>query len=299
MLRTLLLATALLAAPASAQSLADESARGAIDEPLVRPADYRAVWADEFDRPGLPDPARWRHDTSMNRTGWANAELQYYADRRPENARVEDGKLIITARREPTRQFADSNGQRYTSARLVTQGLAVWRYGFFEVRAKLPCGRGSWPAIWMLGDEDGGPRWPAIGEIDIMEHVGFDEGRVHGTIHSQAFNHVDGTQRGASIQVADVCGSFHDYQLHWTPEAITIGVDGRGFFRFANDGRGDNASWPFSRPHYLILNIAVGGGWGGQQGVDDAAFPYAMEVEHVRVWQAPSPSPAPAPSPSR
>jgi len=254
------------------------------DTTAAPPAGYRLVWADEFGTDGLPDADRWSYDTMSNRSGWANNERQYYAGARRENSRIENGVLIIEARRERTRAFKDGGGQKYTSARLVTSGHRSWTYGFFEIRAKLPCGRGTWPAIWMLADA---PviNWPAIGEIDIMEHVGFDPGVVHGTIHTKAYNHVIHTARGDQVTIADACTAFHRYQLTWTPDRITIGADDRPYFKFAHEAAGGHDVWPFDAPQYLILNIAVGGDWGGLKGIDDAAFPQRMEVDYVRVYQ--------------
>jgi beta-glucanase (GH16 family) len=256
----------------------------AIDEAGGRPASYRLAWADEFDQDGLPDSRRWSYDVSRNRSGWANEELQYYAAARRENSRVENGNLVIEARAEETDRFADSGGQRYTSARLTTHGLHAWTYAFFEIRAKLPCGRGSWPAIWMLGSTPGIP-WPEVGEIDIMEHVGFDPGVVHGTVHTKAYNHVAGTHRSATISIPDACESFHRYQLTWTPERIAIGRDDRNYFQFQRDPAGGREAWPFDAPQYLLLNIAVGGTWGGMKGVDPAIFPVRLEVDYVRVYR--------------
>lgn len=249
------------------------------------PAGYALVWSDEFERGPLPDPSKWAYDTSRNRQGWWNEEAQYYSAR-TKNSRIEGGRLIIEAHKEDfgSDKPADHGGQAYTSARLLTAGKASWTYGLVEVSAKLPCGRGTWPAIWMLPDPPS-VGWPAGGEIDIMEHVGHDPGTVHANIHTQAYNHVAGTNRGASVRVDDACEAFHRYQLLWTPEEIAVAVDDRPYFRFDNDRRGDRATWPYDRPFHLILNIAVGGGWGGQKGIDDAAFPERMEVDYVRVYQ--------------
>ena len=246
---------------------------------------YRLVWNDEFNSDGLPDPARWAYDTSRNREGWYNRELQYYSSGRPENARVEAGRLIIEARLETPdpATMTDSGGQDLTSARLVSRGLAEWTYGFFEVRAKVPCGRGTWPAAWLLPAAD--VVWPAGGEIDILEHVGHDPGVVHGTVHTTRYNHTRGSQRGGRKRVADACGAFHRYQVLWTPESINFGVDDVGYYAFRNDGRGDSATWPFDQPFYAILNLAVGGDWGGAEGIDRRAFPQMMEVDYVRVFQ--------------
>ena len=244
------------------------------------PAGWRLVWSDEFDAAGLPDPAKWDYDTERNRLGWYNNELQYYARARRENAEVRNGRLVITARRETLAGLPDHGGQRYTSARLVTRGKAGWTYGFIEVRAKLPCGPGSWPAIWMLGT---GGKWPVDGEIDIMEHVGNKPGEILGSVYTGARNWPAGTGKTDRAMVPDACDAFHDYQLTWTKERIRIGVDGRVYAELANPGDGDHAKWPFDRPQYLLLNLAVGGDLGGA--VRDASLPWRMEVEYVRVWQ--------------
>ncbi len=242
------------------------------------PPGYTLVWADEFDRDGLPDPARWDYDTDRNRTGWYNNELQYYARDRAENARVSGGKLIITARRESLSGFSDWGGQPYSSARLVTRGKASWTYGFIEVRAKLPCGAGTWPAIWTLGTRG---TWPDDGEIDIMEQVGSNPTRIFGTLHTLQSG---GPGTGGETQVASACSAFHNYQLTWTNGEILIGVDNVNYYRAVNPGAG-YSSWPFDFAQYLLLNIAIGGNLGGA--VDNAIFPVTLEVEHVRVFQKP------------
>jgi beta-glucanase (GH16 family) len=249
------------------------------------PAGYQLVWSDEFDGTGLPDSTRWSYDVERNSAGWYNNELQYYGNARLENSHVENGLLVITARREDlsTAGLPDWGGQQYSSARLVTRDRIGWTRGFFEIRAKLPCGVGTWPAIWTLSSPPQ-TAWPDDGEIDIMEHVGFDPGVVHGTVHTGAYNHSRGNHRSNRLTIPDVCSEFHKYQLHWTANRITVGVDDRYYFQYSNDGTG-NASWPFDSPQYLILNLAVGGDWGGQQGVNDASFPVRMEVDYVRVYQ--------------
>jgi beta-glucanase (GH16 family) len=241
------------------------------------------VWSDDFDVAGLPDSTRWSYDTDRNFAGWYNNELQYYASSRAENSRVENGNLVITARREDLSTAPDWGGQHYTSARVVTRGKAEWTYGFIEIRARLPCGRGTWPALWMLSAPPQGA-WPDDGEIDIMEHVGFDPGVVHGTMHTLAFNHTRNNSRTATTSVPDACTAFHRYQLTWNANQIKVGVDDRNFYQYSNDHSG-NAEWPFDSPQYLILNVAVGGDWGGQMGVDDAIWPVRMEVDYVRVYQ--------------
>lgn len=243
------------------------------------PDGYRLVWADEFETDGLPDPARWHHDTAMNREGWHNRELQYYAAPRVENAVVAGGRLRITARKEALRNAPDWGGQDYTSARLITRGRAEWTYGFFEVRARLPCGRGTWSAIWTLNRAE---RWPEGGELDILEHVGKEPDRIFSTVHTAAGHAGQGSGDGRRLPT--VCRDFHDYQMHWTPDRVRFGVDGQPHFEYRRDGRGPEA-WPFDAPQYLLLNIAIGGWLGGP--VDDGGLPATMEVEHVRVYQAP------------
>jgi beta-glucanase (GH16 family) len=261
-------------------------------ETLAPPPGRAPIWSDEFDGRGLPDAAKWDYDTSFNRRGWHNQERQYYSAGRRKNARVAGGRLIVEARHEPeaAKRLPDHGGQAYTSARLVTRGKASWTYGFFEIRAKLPCGRGTWPAIWMLADRPE-MRWPDDGEIDIMEQVGHEPNVIHQSVHTAAFNHVKGTHRTATRRVETACGEFHSYQLDWRPDRIRMGIDGEpllGFSRRATDGPPDRAEWPFDGPQYLILNIAIGGTWGGAQGIDDAALPQRMEVDYVRVWDHPS-----------
>ncbi len=265
------------AAPAASVPAPAASAVVSATPPGV-PAGHVLVWSDEFDQPGLPDPAKWTYDTDRNRAGWYNNELQYYAANRAANAQVRDGRLLITARLESLTSAADWGGQRYTSARLITRGLADWTRGFFEIRAKLPCGRGTWPAIWTLGT---GGVWPDDGELDIMEQVGSDPSRVFGTVHT-AVSRGPGT--GGALQVADACTAFHNYQMTWTDDAIEFAVDGQTYYRYANP-RAGRATWPFDAPQYLLLNIAIGGVLGGV--VDDSIFPVTMEIEHVRVYQAP------------
>ncbi|MBP2158621.1 MULTISPECIES: family 16 glycosylhydrolase [Asticcacaulis] len=242
--------------------------------------DYQLVWSDEFDKGILPDPSKWDYDTDRNKAGWWNKEAQYYGFARPENSRIEDGKLIIEARREDLSSFADFGGQKYSSARLITRGRAEWTYGFFDIRAKLPCGRGHWPAIWMLGTG----QWPDTGEIDIMESVGFKPTTIYGTAHSR---HSVDTQspKGGEIEIKTLCSAFHNYQLDWRPESLTWLVDGKPFYRLDKPKDADWKTWPYDGPEYLLLNVAIGGAWGGQQGIDDSAFPARMEIDYVRVWQ--------------
>lgn len=246
------------------------------DSPVNNPgSSWKLVWSDEFNYKGLPDSTKWNYETGGH--GWGNNELQYYTAKRLANARVGNGKLVIEARKEKWK------GSEYTSARLVTKGKGDWKYGRIEVRAKIPRGRGTWPAIWMLASTT--PlQWPDDGEIDIMEHVGFHQGFIHGSIHSKKYNHVIGTQKTDTIFIADCSSAFHVYALEWTEEKIDVFVDKQKYFSFSNEHTGKDA-WPFDQPFFLLLNIAVGGNWGGQKGVDPKIWPQRMEVDYVRVWE--------------
>jgi beta-glucanase (GH16 family) len=273
-------ATLLFAASGgNAQDATSLAARNSdADVAIAAPAGTPTL-AEEFNRSTI-NPDLWRFDTSRNKDGWYNGELQYYAHANtPANARIDKGSLVIQAQRNAPTKAADWGRQRYSAARLVLRKATG--YGFYEVRAKLPCGRGIWPAIWMV-PPDG--QWPNAGEIDIMEMVGVQPGIIHATLHSGAYNHRLGNQRGGQTRVATACGAYHRYQLDWRPDGITIGVDGRGYMRIANDQPGNQGAWPFNRPFNLILNVAVGGGWAGARGIDDSAFPQAMRVDYVRYW---------------
>ncbi len=232
------------------------------------------VWADEFNYNGLPDPQKWGYNTGGS--GWGNNELQYYTG--DGNAVVANGVLTITARKE-----AKENRQ-YTSARLTTKGKGDFLYGRIEVKAKLPSGKGTWPAIWMLPTvpEYGG--WPKSGEIDIMEHVGYDPDNIHVTIHTQAYNHVAGTQKSGTKVIGGSRTEFHVYRVDWTPDAIRGYIDDQLVFTFMNEGKG-SAAWPFDKKFHILLNLAVGGNWGGAKGVDETVFPATMEVDYVRVYR--------------
>lgn len=232
------------------------------------------VWADEFNNNGLPDPTKWSYDVGGD--GWGNQELQFYTEGR--NARVSNGILTIEARRE------NMGANQYTSARMVTRGKGDWLYGRFEIRAKVPEGLGTWPAIWMLPTDWAYGNWPRSGEIDIMEHVGFDPNRIHVSIHTEAFNHTIRTEKTASRMVPGATSEFQVYRMDWTPYALRGYINNEKVFEFTNDGTGFR-SWPFDKRFHLLLNIAVGGTWGGQRGVNANAFPTQMEVDYVRVYR--------------
>lgn len=233
------------------------------------------MWQDEFDYTGRPDPAKWGYD--LGGKGWGNNELQHYTDL-VDNASVGDGVLSIVAKKEAMA------GRSYTSARLVSKGKGDFLYGRFEIRAKLPSGRGTWPAIWMLPTDGAYGGWPQSGEIDIMEHVGFDPNKVHVSVHTGAYYHKIGTHKTSTKMVANAMTEFHRYRVDWTPYAVRGYIDDERVYEFVNEGTGP-AVWPFDKRFHLLLNLAVGGDWGGQKGVDDAIFPARMEIDYVRVYR--------------
>jgi beta-glucanase (GH16 family) len=246
--------------------------------PRPNPREWTLIWSDEFEYSGKPDPAKWGYETGGG--GWGNHELQHYTDRL-ENARVDGGKLVIEARRE-------RHGDRqYTSARLVTSGKRTFRYGRVEVSAKLPRGVGTWPAIWMLGASN--YEWPARGELDIMEHVGKNPGWIHASAHCQKYYWRNGNQKTSITYIGDAQSAFHEYAMEWSSDRLDFFVDNNEYLTVTNERTGHDA-WPFDDPEYLLLNIAVGGDWGGPA-VDDSAFPVRMEIDYVRVYDRTTPLP--------
>ncbi len=255
-------------------------------------ADWELVWNDEFDGDAI-DESKWSPRIWAPRK--VNDEDQAYTDR-DKNLRIEDGMLIIEAHLE------DYEGASYTSGRLHTEGKGDFLYGRFEIRAKLPRGQGSWPAIWMLpndpyrysttcepGEDWQGSStcdaWPNSGEIDIMEHVGYQMNHVHGTVHNEAYYWAKWEQRKGRILIDDVDEAFHVYALEWTPERIDAFVDDTLYFTYVNENDGWR-SWPYDHPFHLIINIAVGGAWGrAGGGIDDSIFPQRLLVDYVRVYE--------------
>ncbi len=237
------------------------------------------IWSDEFNYTGAPDSTKWSYDLGdgcPKVCGWGNNELEYYTDRL-KNVRVENGHLIIEAHKE------DFEKKPFTSSRLVSRNNGDWKYGRIEVRAKLPKGRGTWPAIWMLPTDWEYGGWPASGEIDIMEHVGYSPDSIYGTVHTEAYNHLKGTHIGDQRYIPDSEDAFHIYAIEWTNEKIDFFIDQEKYFTFKNE-KATFKEYPFDKSFYLILNIAVGGSWGGKYGVDDSIFPVKMEVDYVRVY---------------
>ncbi|MBS1704413.1 MAG: family 16 glycosylhydrolase [Armatimonadetes bacterium] len=242
---------------------------------------WNSVWSDSFGSGTYPNAQNWGYELGAN--GWGNGELQNYTNRLV-NARIDttsEGKLVIEARRDYYQNV------EYSSARLLT--VPTWTYGKFEVRAKIPSGRGTWPAIWMLpaAQSYGTAYWPDNGEIDIMEHVGYDPGRIHCTVHTKAYNHMLGNHPTNNTVVADPFGTYHTYTCEWQPHQIKLYVDGFTVLAWARQG-GDWTRWPFNKPFSFRLNIAVGGSWGGAQGVDPNAFPTSMSIDSISVSKASS-----------
>ncbi len=252
---------------------------GTSDDKKEKPVDgYKLVWQDEFQYSGLPDSTKWMFDTDGNDEGWGNNEAQYYTYADNDNAWVENGTINITAHKE------NFGGKEFTSARLMSK--ADWQYGKIEVSAKLPTGRGTWSAIWVMpgGWSYKEGNWPDVGEIDIMEHVGHDLGVIHASAHSKDYQWQKQTQKTATVFVPDAHNEFHTYILDWTPDILRAYVDDSLYFEYKNEGLGET-KWPYDKPFYLIMNLAVGGAWGSIKGVDYEAFPQTMEVDYVRVYQ--------------
>lgn len=227
----------------------------------------KLVWSDEFDTPGAPNSNKWGYD--IGASGWGNNESQYYTDRR-DNSYVTDGTLKIVAKKEA---FSSS---QYTSARLLSKGKYSFKYGKVEVRAKLPAGVGTWPAIWMLGDNISTVSWPACGEIDIMEHVGRDLNKVISAFHYPVY--FGGNAKVATTMVPNATTEFHVYKLEWTPASMQIFVDDKLFHTLPN-----SPSIPYNQNFFMILNIAMGGTLGGA--IDPAFTSTTFEIDYVRVYQ--------------
>lgn len=260
-------------------------------------SDYVLVWSDEFDYTGKIDSLKWNYEEGFLR----NNEKQYYTNR-IENVYSKNGFLHIAALKEkfPNKDYktdkykdkswmlyvTETDTAQYTSGSIETKNLAEWQYGKFEIRAKLPQGVGLWPAIWMMGVNRAEAGWPDCGEIDIMEYVGFDKDTIFGTIHTKAYNHMLGTQKGKKAFISNPNDEFHVFGLEWTPEKIDFLLDGVVYNHIENEHK-TVAEWPFDQKFYLKLNVAIGGGLGGRFGIDDSVFPQEMIVDYVRIYQKP------------
>jgi beta-glucanase (GH16 family) len=235
---------------------------------------WNLVWADSFNTyTGLPDPSKWAYETGAS--GWGNNELENYTANRLENARVDSGNLIIEAKND------NYQSHQYSSVRMHSTGTGNWTCGRFEIRAKLPFGKGTWPALWMMptGSSYGG--WPSSGEIDIMEHVGSDQGVIHFSTHCIKYYWRLGNQKTATKRIADCSTAFHVYAMEWTPDTIRGYIDTSLYFTNPNEHSGWQA-WPFDKPFHFIFNIAIGGDWGGS--VDNLIFPQRMYVDYAKVY---------------
>jgi beta-glucanase (GH16 family) len=249
--------------------------------PVVVPKEYTFAatpfWADEFDKDGLPDATKWGYDEGGS--GWGNNELQYYTKANIKNAHIDNGVLTIEAIKEKL------DNRNYTSARLVTQGKNDFLYGRVEARAKIPAGRGNWAAIWMLASQTdyGKQFWPDNGEIDILEHVGYDPGIIHSSVHTKAYNHMINTQKTSRAILDKWDTEFHLFRIDWTPDYVRAFIDGKQFFEFQNSKSGWE-QWPFDKKQHILMNLAIGGNWGGQKGVDDTIFPNKFQIDYIRVY---------------
>jgi len=243
--------------------------------------DWKVVWADEFDGNGMPDTTKWTYD--IGDWGWGNNELQFYTENRPENARIENGNLIIEARK-------NENGYAWTSARLTTRGKVAFVYGKIEFRAKVPAPKGNWAAGWTLGDSYVDElSWPYCGEIDILESVGFEmddqtgNGKAHASVHSGSYYFKLGNQPTGIREVQNMNNEYHIYAVEWSPQEITAYVDGKQYLTY-ND-TSTPLSWPFNEPQNIILNLTMGGGWGGLQGMDETVTSQKFIIDYVRVYE--------------
>ena len=256
------------------------AAESAVPEYDPDSLNYELVWSDEFDTDGLPDPARWGYNTGGN--GWGNGEQQYYMAQG--NATVENGILTIELREEKK-----DNSTYYSSARMLTKNLGDWLYCKIEARAKLPSGRGTWPAIWMLPTDRVYGDWPNSGEIDIMEHVGFDPDVVVQSLHTKKNN--GGSCITLSTPVPGAREDFHVYGMEWLPDRIIFSIDGEQTLTYEKPepAEGEKAfnAWPFDQRMHLLINLAWGGSWGGREGTDKNCLPARLEVDYVHVYQSP------------
>jgi beta-glucanase (GH16 family) len=250
-------------------------------EQNMKGEEWSLVWADEFDGVGLPDTSKWSY--KVGNWGWGNNEPQYYTEFRTQNARQENGDLIITA-------IKDELGEQWTSARLTTQGVVSFLYGKIEFRAKVPVARGTWAAGWLLGaDYRDELSWPYCGEIDVLECVGYEidnetgNGLNHATCHTRAYYFKQDNQIGSEIQIENMNGEYHTYAIEWYPDVIYGLVDGERYYTY--DKTANDLEWPFSNPQDIILNLAVGGNWGGAKGIDESWDSHAFIIDYVRVYE--------------
>lgn len=241
---------------------------------------WSLVWSDEFDKSGLPDATKWTYETGFVR----NKELQYYTKARLENVRVENGTLVIEGRKE---EYTAPDGKvaHYTAASVTTEGRFDVTYGRVEVRAKLPRGRGLWPAIWMLGTNICSLGWPKCGEIDIMEFVGHEPEKVFATVHWFGYDKGKHASAGGNVSSQTPSDAFHVYAVEWFADRMDFYYDDTRYFTCPVAKAGTDDRNPFHKPHYLLMNLAIGGSWGGQKGIDENIFPQCYLIDYVRVYK--------------
>ena len=253
-----------------------------VSEPKAWEKDgWNLVWHDEFDDDEL-DLAKWSHEIGGH--GFGNNELQYYTDS-DTNSFLRDGNLVIKANVVPQGVNSSKGLRYYTSARLRTKEKGDWLYGRIDVKAKIALGQGIWPAIWMLPTDWRYGGWPASGEIDIMEHVGYDPGGIHLSVHTEAYNHMLNNQRTAYKSLDGISDNYHLYSIEWYADRIDFFIDDVKYFMFTNDGAGNFRTWPFDQRFHLLINIAVGGQWPGSPD-NSTKFPSEMLIDFVRVYEA-------------
>jgi len=249
---------------------------------LDEPDPAKLIWNDEFSIPGSPDPTKWKYDLGdgcdINLCNWGNGEQAVYT-KSINNVEISNGILHIKAKKESGYSLP------YTSARMVTRGTASFKYGRVQFRARISqcTATGTWPALWMLPDSNIYGGWPNSGEIDIMEFVGYQTDQFYGTVHTAAYNHMIGTEKGSSVEGDET--DWHVFEINWEPTRIQFAIDSMIYFEFLQGVASDQ--WPFDQDFYIIMNVAVGGFWGGSRGIDDAAFHengQIMEVDWVRVY---------------
>ena len=247
--------------------------------PALTDTEWKLVWSDEFQYTGAPDPSKWGYEQGFIR----NEELQYYTNR-PENVRVDGERLIIEARQDSA--IIDGETRDITSASVTTRDKQSWQYGKVEISAKLPSGLGTWPALWMLGENISDVGWPLCGEIDIMENVGYNADTVFTTIHTEAYNHTRGTHKLEGTHLPSADNEFHTYGIEWSAQQIDFLIDDNRVFTVTKQAGDGAEEWPFDQPFYLLMNFAFGGAWGGVQGVDKSSLPQQYLIDYVRVYQA-------------
>lgn len=235
---------------------------------------YKLVWEDQFNYEGRPNEELWQIEVAGN--GFGNNEAQFYTDSL-KNIFVKDGTLHIVAHKE------DYEHRHYTSAKLTTLNKNHIRYGRIEVMIKLPTGKGTWPALWLLGTNMKEVGWPTCGEIDLMEHVGHNPGHIHFSLHSRTNHHLIGNQPTLALDVPGILEGFHEFSVDWTPDDFTFYIDKKEIVKFNKNDYIGHADWPFDHPFYFIMNLAIGGTWGGP--IDDKIFPMTMACQYVKVYE--------------